>query len=328
MNNLQEATEKICELKGSLVALDALVSAMLRVMPSEAKEMLQPVFDQHAEVARTVLLHAPISEHSISAFERDVQRSVRLLDRQVNASSAASGHACDGVLLTVARIEAFAGSDPLTAATGFFFEREGRLYLVSCRHVFIDEPTDHRPDRIEIELHTDGGDLTRATRLSVLLYRGGLARWRQASDAGGEVDVAVLELDREALPPNCLLQSWTPAHLETHPAAVQVGAPLAVVGFPLGFHDTLHHLPVVRQGLVASSFGLRFQGQGYFLTDARTHRGTSGAPVLRNERGAWKLLGIHATRLDMNTRNVDENESLGLNSAWYAGVLLALTEPS
>jgi hypothetical protein len=326
MNNLQEATEKICELKGSLVALDALVSAMLRVMPPDAKEMLQPVFDQHAEVARTVLLHAPISEHSISAFERDVQRSARLLDRQVNASAAAApSQACDDILLTVARIETFAGSAPLTAATGFFFEREGRLYLVSCRHVFIDEPTDHRPDRIEIELHTDGSNLTQATRLSVLLYQRGLANWRQASDAGGEIDVAVLPLDREALP-NCLLQSWTPAHLETNPASVQVGAPLAIVGFPLGFHDTLHHLPVVRQGLVASSFGLRFQGQGYFLTDARTHRGTSGAPVLRNERGAWKLLGIHAARLDMNTRNADEDESLGLNSAWYADVLLALTE--
>jgi transposase-like protein len=38
----------------------------------------------------------------------------------------------------------------------------------------------------------------------------------------------------------------------------------------------LHHMPVVRQAAVASSFGLRFGGQGYFLTDARTHRGTSG----------------------------------------------------
>jgi len=32
--------------------------------------------------------------------------------------------------------------------------------------------------------------------------------------------------------------------------------------------------------VIASSFGLRFQRQGYFLTDARKHRGTSGAPVV------------------------------------------------
>jgi len=30
MKNLQEATERICELKGSLVALDALVTALLQ----------------------------------------------------------------------------------------------------------------------------------------------------------------------------------------------------------------------------------------------------------------------------------------------------------
>ena len=42
-----------------------------------------------------------------------------------------------------------------------------------------------------------------------------------------------------------------------------------------GFEGGGHHLPVARQAVLASSCGLRFQGQGYFLTDARTHRGTS-----------------------------------------------------
>ena len=37
MKNLQEATERICELKGSLVALDALVTALLRAMPVAAR---------------------------------------------------------------------------------------------------------------------------------------------------------------------------------------------------------------------------------------------------------------------------------------------------
>ncbi|MCK7502387.1 MAG: hypothetical protein MZW92_80370 [Comamonadaceae bacterium] len=43
-------------------------------------------------------------------------------------------------------------------------------------------------------------------------------------------------------------------------------------------------MPVVRHAVIASSFGLRFQGEGYFLTDARTHRGTSGAPVVMRVR--------------------------------------------
>lgn len=322
MKNMQEATEKICELKGNLVALEALVTAMLRVMQPESRGMLKTVFQQHAEVARTVLLHAPISEHSINAFEKDVHRSGHLIDRSVPVAEATG---CDAVLLTVARLHTFAGPAPLTAATGFFFESAGRLYLVSCRHVFVDPPSGHHPDRIEIELHTDRTNLAQVTQLSAPLYQNGIATWRETHDTAGMVDVALLEIDRNAIPANCVLQAWTPAHIEATPSNVPVGAPLVVVGFPLGFHDTLHHLPVVRQGQVASAFGLRFQGQGYFLTEARMHRGTSGAPVLRNQQGDWKLLGIHAARLDMTSRSHSDDESLGLNSAWYADVLVRLT---
>lgn len=74
MKNLQEATERICELKGNLVALEALVTALLHSMPPDARARLLHTFVDHAEVARTVLLHAPISEHTISAFEGEVQR--------------------------------------------------------------------------------------------------------------------------------------------------------------------------------------------------------------------------------------------------------------
>jgi S1-C subfamily serine protease len=324
MKNLQEATEKICELKGSLVALDALTTAMLSVMPPGTRAQLRPVFDQHAEVARTVLLHAPISEHSINAFERDVSRVARMLEPLPDDGVGADAGG-DAVLLSVARIQTFAGPMPLTAATGFFFERDERLYLVSCRHVFFDAPSGHHPDRIEIELHVDAGDLARATQFSVPLYHSGVGVWRAGLDAGGDVDVAVIELQRQALPAGAVIRAWTPDQLETDPAAVRVGASLVILGFPLGFHDTLHHLPVVRQGQVGSSFGLRFQGQGYFLTDARTHRGTSGAPVVRFSGQSWRLLGVHAARLDMNNRDVAEDESLGLNSAWYADVLLTLT---
>jgi hypothetical protein len=79
MKNLQDATEKICELKGSLVAMDALLASMLKVLPDGARQELLNAFVEHAEVARTVLLHAPISELTIAAFERDVRRNSALM---------------------------------------------------------------------------------------------------------------------------------------------------------------------------------------------------------------------------------------------------------
>ena len=84
---------------------------------------------------------------------------------------------------------------------------------------------------------------------------------------------------KRVLPKGSLLFAFTPEHLQKLDDPVEVGRSVLIVGFPLGFHDTLHHLPVVRQSIIASAFGLRFQGQGYFLTDARMHRGTSGSPI-------------------------------------------------
>jgi S1-C subfamily serine protease len=240
----------------------------------------------------------------------------------------------ESVLLTTTCILTFNGQQPLTNASGFFFRRDGRLFLATSRHVLIDETNNHRPDRIVIELHIDPNNLADSTGFSIPLYRDGRAVWRQAVDAAGEVDVAAIEIDRAALPETTVLHAFTPANLYRPNDPPEVGSSVLVVGFPLGFHDTLHHMPVVRQATIASSFGLRFKGEGYFLTDSRTHRGSSGAPVVLRERGVeltadnlpWILLGIHSARLDVGARDLKLDEALGLNCAWYADILLALTE--
>ena len=241
----------------------------------------------------------------------------------------------DSLLLSAARINTFEHERGLTHASGFFFQRDERLYLVTSRHVLVDEPSKHFPNRIEIELHTREDDLGKSVGFSVLLYEDGKSQWHQGKDTAGEIDIALLPLDRAALPKDAVIRAFTPAHIQPAAGTVEVGTSVLIVGFPLGFHDTLHHLPVVRQAVVASAFGMRFQGQGYFLTDARTHRGTSGSPVvLRNQTGAhdkaedlpWKLLGVHSASLDMKDRDRVQDETLGLNCAWYADMLMTLSE--
>ena len=240
----------------------------------------------------------------------------------------------ESLLLSTTRISTFVNDMLLTNATGFFFRNADRLFLVTSLHVVIDAETDHHPNRLEFEIHTDAENLADSTGFSILLYDNGKSVWRDAVDTGGSIDVAVIEIDQSALPESAYFRAFDAEQLLQRDAKIEIGANALVVGFPLGFHDTLHHLPVVRHAIVASTIGLRFQGNGYFLTDARTHRGSSGSPVVTRvagdppdgEESSWVLLGIHSSRLDIGTRDMQIDEALGLNCTWYADVLLALTD--
>ncbi|WP_175982991.1 S1 family peptidase [Caballeronia zhejiangensis] len=252
-------------------------------------------------------------------------------DRQAESNVQA-----DSLLLSVVQVRTFARTRRLTGATGFLFAREERLFLVTSRHVMVDAPSQHYPDHLEIEMHIDPANLGASVWVSLPLYVEGMSLWRQAADSGGEIDVALLEIPRAQMPRGAVFRAFGPEHIATSGDLVQIGATVLIVGFPLSFHDSLHHLPVVRHGIVASSFGLRFQGKGCFITDARTHRGTSGAPVVIRRTSisadakpvdvSWGLLGVHSTAFDMGTRDLHVDESLGLNCAWYADVLTTLSE--
>jgi len=240
----------------------------------------------------------------------------------------------ESLLLASARVCTFEQKRLLTNASAFFFQRDERLFLVTSRHVMFDKPSKHFPDRIEVELHTNPQLMANSTGFSIPLYRNGKSIWRVGSDTAGEIDVAVIEIERSALPKTAVYRAFTPKNLIGKLDQVEIGSSLLIVGFPLGFHDTMHHMPVVRHAVIASSFGMRFQGQGYFLTDARTHRGISGAPVVMRVTGGemadsempWMLLGVHSSRLDVGSRDLKLDEALGLNCAWYADILMTLTE--
>jgi len=65
----------------------------------------------------------------------------------------------DNILLTAARICTFEKLRALTNASGFFFARGERLFLVTSRHVLYDAPSLHFPDCIETEVRADPDDL-------------------------------------------------------------------------------------------------------------------------------------------------------------------------
>ena len=166
-----------------------------------------------------------------------------------SAAPAAAAPPIESLLLAAARVNTFDGQRLLTNASGFFFQRDEHLFLVTSRHVMLDEPSKHFPDRIEIEIHTNPANMAQSTGFSMPLYRDGKSVWHQGRDTGGEIDVAVIEIERGALPKTSAYRAFTPSHLHASQEPVELGSLLLVVGFPLGFHDALHHLPVVRHAM-------------------------------------------------------------------------------
>ena len=68
----------------------------------------------------------------------------------------------DPLLLSVTKVSTFSREQPLTNASGFFFSRDDRLFVVTSRHVLWDDTSDHYPDTISIELHTDEENVAQA----------------------------------------------------------------------------------------------------------------------------------------------------------------------
>jgi hypothetical protein len=62
--------------------------------------------------------------------------------------------------------------------------------------------------------------------------------------------------------------------------AVGIGDDAMVVGYPRGFYDTFSKYPIVKSGIIASRWEAPFNGEHYFLIDAKLFPGSSGSIVI------------------------------------------------
>ena len=61
---------------------------------------------------------------------------------------------------------------------------------------------------------------------------------------------------------------------------VEVASDIIVLGYPRGFYDKINLFPIVKSGIVASRWGVGFEGNPYFLIDSKLFPGSSGSVVL------------------------------------------------
>jgi len=227
-------------------------------------------------------------------------------------------------------------------ATGFFYNFDDSTYLVTNRHVVERQDTDtDRPESIRIFTRSIE-PLTERDYHGISLTDGAGDDWymHPLHDA----DIAVLPLDlnldcvnhrigiAEERPPQTGSLAYNEESILSQKDRVRPGNRSQIVGYPGHYVDHEHDFPVTRSSIVSSQYGLPYNGEPIFLTDARMHPGTSGSPVIAGPLTlisyngidlwgpAYKLLGVHSATLEQSTLD-DDSRMLELNTAWYAELI-------
>jgi hypothetical protein len=86
-----------------------------------------------------------------------------------------------GIVPSVSLITLVKAGVPDGTATGFFYRRENKLFLVTNNHVCRDESDPSKPfvpDLLRLRLHTSPSDLTQNGDYDLPLYAGTARLWR------------------------------------------------------------------------------------------------------------------------------------------------------
>jgi S1-C subfamily serine protease len=240
------------------------------------------------------------------------------------------------ILAIVTLIIQIQNGQPLGTATGFFYIKNDTVYLVTNRHVVMDEEKKIKPDTLRIKLHTDPKDLAKNTPVEIPLYSKGVPKWHVHPDyPTKKIDLTVIELDQNLLKPEYYFKGLTASSLLSNDYEIQPGEDVMAIGFPRGLSDTVHNLPLIRNATISSAYGVSFQGSPFFLIDANLHPGMSGSPVTtkpwtirRNRKGELKswtkepaiyFLGVHSATLGITLQSGEE--PLGLGTVWYGNLI-------
>jgi len=186
----------------------------------------------------------------------------------------------DSIYLSTTLIEMFSNNEPKGNATGFFFQNnQGLVYLITNKHViygnnFSDVNSSPTIDKIKLTIHTNKNNLAQNEDVMIHLFKEGEKVWNEHSVKDVDIICIPLNLDRSkyifAVADENLLDA----------SNLKIGfEKIFVMGYPYGWYDSLHNLPITRIGHLSSPFKVPFHGKPFMLGDVETHPGMSGSPV-------------------------------------------------
>lgn len=253
----------------------------------------------------------------------------------------------DPTYLSTTLIHRFFGNESKGNATGFFFQsKRGGDYLVTNKHViygdnFFKEDAVPEIDKIATTLHINRNDLSQNETLKINLLEKGDKVWKEHPRKDIDIVCIPIELNRNKF----VFASADESHLDT--SNIKIGLEkIFVMGYPYGWYDSLHNLPITRIGHLSSPFGVPFHGTPFMLGDVETHPGMSGSPVfmhlvdyvtvdegkLTRHLGQSKiiLLGVYSGQPLWKVTNKKTNETItiphSLSVIWFGDLIKEIIE--
>lgn len=246
-------------------------------------------------------------------------------------------------------------SDP--SKTGGQWVQVEKTWLVTNRHVVLPKINNAEcvPDTFSFNIReTNGGQI--CWRAITLNRSQLLAALRIHKDK--EVDVAIIDatsfiqeyvhnmIATENY--NLCLPAWlSKSNLpENQPLNIEVTSDIIVASYPKGFYDRVNKFPIVKSGIIASAWGMPFNGMPLFEIDAQLFPGSSGGLVISkpinialidgqikfSESKRYVFLGVYSGEYTWEeTKDIAGNKikmfnSYGLGNVWYSYLIPQIIE--
>jgi hypothetical protein len=88
MEETARLAQQIDELKGSMLAMECFVNSLTEALSSDARVVVQAFYASESSAFRAALMASNAPEATVAAFERDIQRALRLLGDPAPAGDA------------------------------------------------------------------------------------------------------------------------------------------------------------------------------------------------------------------------------------------------
>ena len=79
MNDTDRLRQQLYELQGSMLAMECFVNSLTEALSSDARVVVQAFYASESSAFRTALMTSRAPEATVAAFERDIQRALKLL---------------------------------------------------------------------------------------------------------------------------------------------------------------------------------------------------------------------------------------------------------